>query len=212
MGHEFKTEQESFWAGEFGDAYIARNTGDWLVASNIALLSRILGRCHEVNSVLEFGANTGLNLKAIRALAPHAELGAIEINDTAVEHLRAWGGVQDVYHGSVLDYRPDRQWDAVLVKGVLIHLDPNYLPQVYDSVVAASKRYVILVEYYSPTPTEVPYRGHAARLFKRDFAGEMLDKHPDLRVLDYGFVWRRDPAYPQDDVTWFLLEKTGQCA
>ena len=24
---------------------------------------------------------------------------------------------------------------------------------------------------------------------------------------DYGFVYRNDPLFPQDDLTWFLLEK-----
>ncbi|MBI3705395.1 MAG: pseudaminic acid biosynthesis-associated methylase, partial [Rhizobiales bacterium] len=40
-----------------------------------------------------------------------------------------------------------------------------------------------------------------------DVAGDMLDRVP-LRIVDYGFAWRRDPVFPQDDVTWFLLERT----
>ena len=51
------------------------------------------------------------------------------------------------------------------------------------------------------------YRGHKDRLFKRDFAGEMLEKFPDLKLVDYGFSYRKDPAFPQDDITWFLLKK-----
>jgi len=31
----FKTEQEKFWAGEFGTEYIDRNKGDALLASNL---------------------------------------------------------------------------------------------------------------------------------------------------------------------------------
>jgi hypothetical protein len=31
----FKTEQEAFWAGEFGTEYIKRNQGDALLASNL---------------------------------------------------------------------------------------------------------------------------------------------------------------------------------
>jgi spore coat polysaccharide biosynthesis protein SpsF len=27
--------------------------------------------------------------------------------------------------------------------------------------------------------------------------------------VDYGFAYRRDPNFPQDDITWFLLEKRG---
>jgi hypothetical protein len=37
----------------------------------------------------------------------------------------------------------------------------------------------------------------------------MLDAYPDLKLLDYGFVYHRDPAHPQDDVTWFLIEKVS---
>ena len=51
------------------------------------------------------------------------------------------------------------------------------------------------------------YRGHSQRLFKRDFAGEMLDRFPDLTLVDYGFAYHRDANFPQDDTTWFLLEK-----
>jgi spore coat polysaccharide biosynthesis protein SpsF len=64
-----------------------------------------------------------------------------------------------------------------------------------------------VIEYYNPSPVSVPYRGHNDRLFKRDFAGEMLNKYPNLKALDYGFVYRRDPNFPLDDVTWFLMEK-----
>jgi spore coat polysaccharide biosynthesis protein SpsF len=56
----------------------------------------------------------------------------------------------------------------------------------------------------------IPYRGHEDRLFKRDFAGELLSRFGDLRLIDYGFVYHRDPKFPQDDITWFLLEKAAK--
>jgi pseudaminic acid biosynthesis-associated methylase len=210
MGDRFKTDQEEFWAGEFGDDYIARNTGDSLVGSNIALLAKMLNRCSHAKSLIEFGANIGMNLRAIRALRPDMELDAIEINATAVGELRAWGGAKQIHHGSVLDFQSQRTWDIVLIKGVLIHINPDFLPQVYESLFRASNRYILVVEYYNPTPVEIVYRGHTGRLFKRDFAGELLDKFPSLRVVDYGFVWRRDPVFPQDDSTWFVLERVAR--
>jgi pseudaminic acid biosynthesis-associated methylase len=209
MGERFKTEQEDFWAGKFGDDYIARNTGNALLGSNLSLLARMLGRCPHAKSLIEFGANIGMNLRAIRALRSDMELGAIEINAEAVKELQAWGGVDEIHHGSVLEFKSTRTWDVALIKGVLIHINPDFLPQVYESLFRASNRYIMLVEYYNPTPVEVVYRGHSGRLYKRDFAGEMLDKFPGLRVVDYGFVWKRDPVFPQDDSTWFVLEKTA---
>jgi spore coat polysaccharide biosynthesis protein SpsF len=66
----------------------------------------------------------------------------------------------------------------------------------------------LTIEYYSRKADEVLYRGHQGVLFKRDFAGELMDKFGSgLKLIDYGFVYHRD-TFPQDDLTWFLLEKT----
>lgn len=208
MSNAFKTDQEAFWAGRFGDDYIARNTGEALLGSNLSLFAAALAKCSQANSLVEFGANIGMNLRAIRHLLPKIELDAIEINATAVEQLKAWGGVNRIHHDSILNFKSERTWDIALIKGVLIHINPDCLAQVYAALFDASSRYILIIEYYNPTPVEVLYRGHAGKLFKRDFAGELLDMYPSLRVVDYGFVWHRDPVFPQDDVTWFLLEKS----
>ncbi len=202
----YKTEQEKFWAGQFGDEYVDRNIGSGIVASNTAWFARIMARTDGVKSLIEFGANIGLNLVAIRQLYPDIELSAVEINDKAVARLTALGYVK-TYPMSILDFVDDYQRDFVLIKGVLIHLSPDVLPQVYDLLHRTSKRYICLAEYYNPTPVEIPYRGHSGKLFKRDFAGEMLDRFKDLILIDYGFVYHRDPNFPQDDLTWFLLGK-----
>jgi pseudaminic acid biosynthesis-associated methylase len=207
---EFKTEQEAFWAGEFGDAYITRNRGEEWVAANLALFARILKSAAEVRSVLELGASIGLNLQALRLLLSEARLAAVEINDKAIAQL-ALPGVK-VQHASILEVVPDTEYDLVLTKGVLIHINPGELPRVYDLMYRSCARYVCVAEYYNPTPIAIPYRGHAERLFKRDFAGELLERFPDLQLVDYGFVYRRDPTFPQDDLTWFLLEKGARAA
>lgn len=203
-----KTEQENFWEGEFGNEYLARNQGSKIIAGNTNLFSKILSRTHNVKSIIEFGSNTGNNLKSLRHLLPEAELSGVEINATAAGQLKAWGEAE-VFHDSILEFSPPKLWDMSLIKGVLIHINPESLPDVYECLHKSSSRYICIVEYYNSSPTTVEYRGHSNRLFKRDFAGEMLAKFPDLQVVDYGFVWRRDPTFPLDDVTWFLLEKTA---
>ena len=40
----FKTEQEEFWAGDFGIEYIDRNKGDKLLASNESILEQYQNR------------------------------------------------------------------------------------------------------------------------------------------------------------------------
>jgi spore coat polysaccharide biosynthesis protein SpsF len=140
-------------------------------------------------------------------LYPGQRQEAIEINATAASRLREFLPADCVHEGSILEFQPSRRFDLVLIKGVLIHQDPARLPQVYDALRAATGRYLLVVEYYNPTPVAIPYRGHEERLFKRDFCGEILDRHGDMRLRDYGFVYHRDPGFPQDDVTWFLMEK-----
>jgi spore coat polysaccharide biosynthesis protein SpsF len=202
----YKTEQESFWSGEFGDEYIGRNQGEASIASNTALFSKILKSTNSISSIIEFGANIGLNLEAIKRLLPEAELSAIEINEKAVAQLKEIENIK-VHHSSILDFQPNEERDLVLIKGVLIHINPNELQNVYELLYKTSRKYICIAEYYNPSPVEVKYRGHEGKLFKRDFAGEIMEQFSDLKLLDYGFVYHRDNNFPQDDTTWFLLEK-----
>ncbi len=203
----YKTEQETFWSGEFGDAYIGRNTGPQLLAYNLDFFAKALRHASGVPSVIEFGANVGMNLRALQLLHPEQEQWGIEINQHAASELAAAIPPAHVMRQSILDFVPQRQWDLALIKTVLIHIHPEQLPTVYEALYRSARRYILVAEYYNPAPVEVTYRGHAQRLFKRDFAGELLDAYPDLRLVDYGFAYRRDPVMPQDDITWFLLEK-----
>lgn len=203
----YQTEQESFWAGEFGTAYNQRNTGDQLLASNLAFFTKALSTATAMRSCIEFGANVGMNLKALQLLFPAQEQDAVEINPQAAADLRNLISDDRVHEGSILEFTPARTLDLALIKGVLIHINPDHLPAIYDTLHRATGRYLLVCEYYNPTPVAVSYRGHANRLFKRDFCGEILDRHSDLKLVDYGFAYHRDPNFPQDDITWFLMAK-----
>ena len=208
MKNKYKTEQEVFWAGSFGREYIERNQGDALLASTLKFFSNALRVAHGFKSGIEFGANIGLNLRSLKLLYPDVDFNGLEINATAVEELAKIIPPTNIYSGSILEYEPVRSFDLALIKGVLIHINPEALGEVYDKLVASTNRYLLVAEYYNPTPTSIPYRGHQNRLFKRDFAGEIMDRHPCMSLLDYGFAYRRDPEFPEDDITWFLMCKT----
>jgi len=204
---KFETAQEAFWAGEFGDAYIDRNQGDQLLAANLDFFVKALRQARGLSSCIEFGANIGMNLKALQLLFPTLDAHGIEINPNAAALLAQTIPPSNVYAQSLLNFDPKRTWDLTLIKGVLIHLNPEVLPHVYDKLVQSCGRYLLVAEYYNPTPVAIPYRGHTDRLFKRDFAGEIMDRHPQMQLVDYGFAYKRDPNFPQDDITWFLMAK-----
>lgn len=201
----FPTDQEGFWAGAFGSEYCQRNPLTVNFAGRCAMLKKILAKTDTISSLIEFGANIGNNLKALSGLLPEVDLAAVEINKDAAVELEKMEGLT-VYQQSILEFESSQSFDMSFICGVLIHIAPDMLPRVYDALYSHTNRYIALAEYYNPTPVEIPYRGHSGKLFKRDFAGEILDRFPDLRLVDYGFMYHRD-ATPLDDLNWFLLEK-----
>ncbi len=203
----YKTEQEEFWANGFGDEYIKRNQGDWLVASNMALFSSILKSTRGIKNIIEFGANIGMNIKALEVLLPTSDIDAVEINKKASGELKQFKHIRKVFNQSILDFNANDGYDFVFTKGVLIHIEPNSLDLVYEKLYQASKKYICMIEYYNPTPVELSYRGNSGKMYKRDFAGEIMQKYSDLELVDYGFVYKNDPIFLQGDLTWFLMEK-----
>jgi pseudaminic acid biosynthesis-associated methylase len=201
------TEEEQFWKGEFGTEYIDRNKGKNLLASNLNLFSKALNQVGVINNCVEFGANVGMNLRALQLLYPKIKVKGIEINECAANELKSSIGEANVFLGSILDWNPDEFFDLVLVKGVLIHINPEKLNLVYQKLYESSNRYILICEYYNRTPITIPYRGYNNRLYKRDFSGEMLDLFTDLTLVNYGFSYHRDQGFPQDDLCWFLLTK-----
>tara|TARA_B100001093_G_scaffold163236_1_gene155611 strand:- start:7317 stop:7937 length:621 start_codon:yes stop_codon:yes gene_type:complete len=203
----YDTEQESFWAGKFGANYIDRNSGENLLASNLNFFSKSLKQIKKIKSCIELGANIGMNLKALKLLYPGLNIDAVEINQQACLELEKVVGKTHTFNKSIFDFNSNLKYDFVLIKGVLIHINPDRLSDVYKKLYQLSNRYILIAEYYNPSPVAIAYRGHNDRLFKRDFAGEFLNKFPNLNLVDYGFIYHRDQNFPQDDITWFLIEK-----
>ena len=202
----FKTDQEAFWAGDFGDEYASRNQGETLITSNVVLFGKILRSAPGVRSVVELGCNIGLNLQALNRIDSEIALCGYEINGNAAQKARDLR-IAEIHQQTIIETIPAATtYDLAFTKGVLIHIHPDELPRVYDNLFALSRRYILVCEYYNPSPVTVTYRGNADRLFKRDFAGELMDRF-GLSLIDYGFIYRRDNYFPQDDCTWFLLEK-----
>ena len=205
----FKTEQESFWAGQFGDEYIPRNEATpESLSGNLFFFARIFEKFRPLpKSVIEFGSNIGINLKAIRLLAPNSHIGAVEINSVAVQRLRQEKIANEVFHDSILEFEASQKFEFSLIKGVMIHISPEHLAAVYKTLAQSSSRHVLIAEYYNRRPDEVLYREHSGKLFRRDFGGEFMDANPEFSLLDYGFSYHRDSRELQDDLTWFLFER-----
>lgn len=183
--------QEEFWAGEFGDEYTTRNRVDW--RARIPFWKAILDNTG-ARSVFELGCNAGWNLSAIRRAYPDVNVRGIDINSRAV----AQANEADLLVS--LSQELYCQSELVFTAGVLIHISPENLQQIMQSLVDASYDYVLAIEYAATTEEAIEYRGHQDRLWKRNYGTLYMDMGLDL-------IQRGPAGKGFDDCTYWLLRK-----
>src|SRR5689334_5445030 len=162
------TAQEEFWKGSFGDAYSSRARPSW--KKRVPFFLDMLSLAKGPRSILEVGTNIGTNLKCIRAIDPSISAWGCDINQAALQEAADAG--LSIADCSVFDL--DKKWktggfDLVFTCGMLIHVSGNDLERAMRCIIAASKKYVLAVEYADEKEVEVKYRGHSERLWRRPF-------------------------------------------
>jgi len=202
-----KTLQEKFWTSNFGKEYILRNSNKVIVNNNLNFFKKSLKKVNKIDSLIEFGANIGLNIKAINKVYKIKRNMAVEINKNCENYLKKIKNTE-IKITPIKSFTIKEKFKLVLTKGVLIHINPKDLPNIYSKIYNSCKNkgYILIAEYFNPSPVMVKYRGNKNVLFKRDFAAEILKKYNNLKLIDYGFVYKLD-KYPQDKINWFLLKK-----
>ena len=71
--------------------------------------------------------------------------------------------------------------DIVLTWGSLIHPVDGDLELVMQKMIENARRYIIMLEFFSPETRTIPWRGRDKVLFARDFGGiirKVLEKLP----------------------------------
>jgi pseudaminic acid biosynthesis-associated methylase len=192
------------WASEFGDAYNARNAvTDEKVRKRVWFWSEMLKHAHGINSVLEVGANTGINIHALRELLHSTtRFEATEPNAQARVELAKLNLC--AMHDDIQSMKTFWKFDLVFTCGVLIHVPPDDLHSLCQKMYDNSQSQILCAEYFSDQPTEIEYRGKMGMLWKRDFGKYWIDNF-NVDVIDYGFSWRE--AGGMDNITWWLMEK-----
>lgn len=189
-----------FWKGDFGNSYTNRNKFRWqdrqLFWSDLLLKTG-------VRSIGEVGANVGYNLSAIKhcLYGGEVQIHGCEINELAYER---------AYHcGFRVDLEDGLEWlkhfkggilEMVFTSGVLIHIPPEDLKAMMTSIVEASSHYVLAIEYEAEEETEVEYRGHKGKLWKRPYG--KLYQDLGLKLVETG-----EAGQGFDRCTFWLLKK-----
>ena len=137
-------EQEEFWKNEFGDEYSERNNYD-IYENKKNLFEKIIKNL-DINSILEIGCNRGLNLEAINSINSNIELYGVEINAKAVEMLKEKNICKNIFNNSIFDLNEDTKIDLVFTFGVLIHINPEKLKDVYTKMYNLSNKYILYIK------------------------------------------------------------------
>jgi pseudaminic acid biosynthesis-associated methylase len=201
------------WDGQFGKDYTERNpqTAEETDALHLKyygvtrteLQERFLGDLPRDMKILEVGCGTGTNLNLLDKMG-FENLFGIDVQDCGGHGFGfAIGDARDIpFH--------DGAFDLVFTSGLLIHIPPADLRKVMDEIVRVTKRWVWLLEYYSPTMTNLEYRGEKSLMWKgpyhRLFAARFNGRNgPELRLRKVDYLRYRDST--NEDVM-ALLEKT----
>jgi pseudaminic acid biosynthesis-associated methylase len=199
------------WAGDFGDAYTARNNNESVLRGRIMMFARILQTVQNrmPKSCVDLGCNAGQALRALKLLGVE-DTYAVEPNRKALDLAIAAGAVTaaKAVRGFAHDVDlPSGAVDLTVSSGLLVYVQPELLHATLNEIHRLSRRFIVIAEYFSPRHESIPYHGRDSMLFKNDFGGVFMDLHPDAVLLDYGFFWKR--ATGLDDITWWLFEKRG---
>jgi pseudaminic acid biosynthesis-associated methylase len=194
---------EALWAGSFGDEYVERNLGAY---ERRGPFWRSILEETGAASVCEVGCNVGGNLRWITPPVRPERVVGIDVNRKALALLsERLPGVRVVETAARSIPLADRAVELVFTMGVLIHQPDESLGRVMDEMVRVASRWVLCGEYADQDTVEVPYRGHAGALFRRDYGGLFLERFPDeLALVRQGFLTATDGF---DDVTYWLFAR-----
>ena len=165
---------------------------------------------HWKNNMQYIGRNLtfpqSLGVKAWKKILESVSLS--EIDTVALEKLISAYPDVVTKHTNILNFECDEVFDLVFTSGVLIHINPENLEQVYENLMKLTKKYFLLIEYFNRTPVEIPYRGENGLLWKRDFGKHFLEKS-GWEPISYGFLWGHEfDAAGFDDVTYWLFRRS----
>jgi pseudaminic acid biosynthesis-associated methylase len=201
-----KNVQINYWANN--EAYIKRNS-KFNKKDGAKEWKKILNNYEKkINSILECGSNIGINIQQINFAYPKKKISLIELNARAYQIAIKNKFLDKSYNGSILDCDfKKNSFDLVFTSGVLIHINPKELKSNLKKILSFSKKYLLVMEYFSKKPEMIKYRGKKNLLFKRDFGGYVMDNF-NVKILETGFLWsRRYKDAKFDDLTYWLFEK-----
>ena len=163
----------------------------------------------KIQNVLDCGSNIGRNIGYLmdERLLNNRDFTALDINIDALNILKSKHPNVQTLEANLIDFDSSETYDLVFTSGVLIHIHPDNLKNVFDRLMLCTKKYLILIEYFSRTITEIVYHGQSELLWKRDYGKDFME-HSNWRVVSYGFLWGQEfDDCGFDDCNYWVFER-----
>lgn len=203
-----KNDQENFWAKEYAQDYIKKNS-QFDKENGVKAWEIMLSKAEGINSLLECGCNIGRNINFLEEVLPKSKKSIIELSQPAFNFVTNQYNFEHAYHGSILESDFNQKFNLVYSMGVLIHIHPDNLISNMAKMYDYSNEYILIGEYFNRTPVMLEYQGQKDKLFKCDFGKIFMENFP-VELVDYGFLWGKIyDASGFDDITWWLFKKTN---
>jgi pseudaminic acid biosynthesis-associated methylase len=199
-------EQQKFWAQDYAEEYIRKNS-KFNCALGVEGWQKMLAASQGIGSVLECGCNIGRNIEFLGKVLPAATKSVVEISKPAFDFVTREYRLANSFNGSIEASDFTDKFDLVFTIGVLIHIHPDNLLSTMKKMFYYSDKYILIGEYFNRTPTMIEYHGEQNKLFKCDFGKLFIENFP-VKLVDYGFLWGH--IYDKagfDDITWWLFQK-----
>lgn len=194
---------ETLWRGDFGDAYVGRNSVEY--PARRGFWRRTL-TSYPARSVLEVGCAHGDNFGYMAPMVDPRRSCGLDLNELALSTVRQQhpevGAVMAA--ARTLPVR-DRAFDLVFTIGLLIHQPDSTLPAVVAELARCAGTYVMIGEYHSDEPTTIEYRGMSGILFKRDYVRIFAEACPEFRHVATEELTLADDGF--DRVTWGVFRR-----
>jgi len=190
------------WRGKFGNDYTERNFfSPEIIKQRKDSLASVLGIL-PIDLIVEPGCGSGANLQALQELG-YRVIG-IEPNWKAIsEAIRVLKSPFSIINGTCYRMNSlDNIADLVLSAGLLIHISEDRLDEAITEMLRVSKKYLLIIEYYSEIEEEINYRGNGGMLWKRNWP-KIFEQYP-ITLIKNGYF---DKSQGYDNCHWYLYQK-----
>jgi len=176
------TREEGFWKYDLGDLCAEHN--DRATEAQARWWGAVASR-YQFATVLEVGCGPGANLTLLRQSG--VRVFGVDCNARALGRAQAHGHPVAQAFARALPFQT-ASVDLVFTMGLLIHVPPRDRASVLREVRRVARRFVALVETYSPIDTVTDMHGLRDVWWSSDFHACYRQVDPDAILIAYAFL------------------------